>query len=63
MTDNQNNLPGRTPWAKPMEERTIQYDDRDDDWRWLVIGFLGAALVGGIAAVLLLLAADTIGLL
>jgi hypothetical protein len=45
------------------EERTIQYDDRDDDWRWLVIGFLGAALVGGIASVLLLLAADTIGLL
>jgi hypothetical protein len=64
MTDNQNTTnPDPTPWAKPMEERTIQYHDRDDDWHWLVIGFLGAVLAGGIAAVLLMLAADTIGIL
>jgi hypothetical protein len=44
------------------EERTMQYHDRDDDWRRLLFGFLGAAPVGGIAAVLLL-AADTSGIL
>jgi hypothetical protein len=46
-----------------MEERTIQYHERDGDWHWLVIGFLWAVLAGGIAAVLLLLAADIIGIL
>jgi hypothetical protein len=40
----------------------MQYHDHDDDWRRLLIGFLGAALAGGIAGVLLLLAADTIGI-
>jgi hypothetical protein len=27
----------------------MQYHDHDDDWRRLLIGFLGAALAGGIA--------------